>query len=123
MFVPGTLPDDVPTNQAPGQPIEWTTDPKIQDIWRSAGQQLNAGVAPPAVHRNLIEQGHDPQLVAEVVDRLAEAKAAGILSTQPVAAHHAHQEAGRNAMLIGGLICAAGIIATVVSMAAAGGGK
>jgi hypothetical protein len=96
----------------------------VEAIYAYAGALLREGKSPSEVEDALVEKGIERKTAAIVVTKLVTArKDAAVHMSSAVA--DANKEAGTRNMLIGGLICAVGLIVTIATYSAAssGGGQ
>ncbi len=100
-------------NIAPLRSDEPTEDQVVEQVYRYAAQQLNAGVAPSQVIQELVAGGLTKEDAAAVVRQMRQAQS------------KEKQEAGRKNMLYGALWCIGGLAVTFFSYQSAttGGGK
>jgi hypothetical protein len=91
---------------------EPTPEQVVEAVYNFAAEQMQQGVPPPEIERNLIEQGLDADVARTVVGNLLQARSKAV------------KEAGQKNVLYGALWCAGGILVTVLtySAAAEGGG-
>lgn len=98
-------------NSAPLRSSESAEDQVVEQVYRYAAQQLNAGVSPPQVIQELIAGGLTKEDAAMVVRQMRQARS------------KAKQDAGRKNVLYGALWCIGGLAVTFFSYQSAASGS
>lgn len=96
----------------------------VEAVYAYAGALLREGKSPSEVEDALVKKGIERQTAAIVVSKLVSVREATAVR-MGAAVTEANKEAGTRNMLIGGLICAVGLIVTIATYSAAssGGGQ
>lgn len=100
-------------NSAPLRSTDPNEDQVVEQVYRYAAQQLNAGVSASQVIQELVAGGLPKEDASTVVRQMRQAQS------------KVKQEAGRKNMLYGALWCIGGLAVTFISYqsASTGGGK